>query len=88
MITLFLAMGLLIIVSISLTLYRGVIGPGALNRVVAMNVIGTKTIILLLLIGYIFERPYFLDISLLYAMLNFIGTLAFAKYLEKGELSS
>lgn len=88
MITIFLAMGLLIIVSISMSLYRGIIGPGVFNRVVAMNVIGTKTIVLLLLIGYIFERPFFLDISLLYAMLNFIGTLAFAKYLEKGDLSS
>jgi multicomponent Na+:H+ antiporter subunit F len=56
--------------------------------VAAVNVIGTKTIVLLVLIGYYFERPYFFDIALLYAMLNFIGTLVFAKYLEKGDLCS
>jgi multicomponent Na+:H+ antiporter subunit F len=38
--------------------------------------------------GYFFERPYFLDISLLYAMVNFIGTLVFAKYVERGNLWS
>lgn len=88
MASMFLVSGLLIVLTLLLSLYRVVFGPGVFNRVVAMNMIGTKTIILLLLIGYIFERPFFLDISLLYAMLNFIGTLAFSKYLEKGDLSS
>jgi multicomponent Na+:H+ antiporter subunit F len=53
-----------------------------------VNVIGTKTIALLVLIGYYTERPEFFDIALLYAMLNFIGTLIFARYLERGELWS
>jgi multicomponent Na+:H+ antiporter subunit F len=88
MITVFLVVGLLIIVTILLSLYRAVIGPGVFNRVAAVNVIGTKTIVLLVIMGYYFERPYFFDIALLYAMLNFIGTLVFAKYLERGELWS
>ena len=84
----FLPIALLIALTISLSLYRATLGPGVFNRVAAINVIGTKTIVLLVIIGYIFERPLFFDISLLYAILNFIGTLAFAKYLERGEVWS
>ena len=88
MLTIFMATALLIVVTIILALYRATLGPEVYNRVAAVNVIGTKTIVLLVLIGYIFERPLFFDISLLYALLNFIGTLAFAKYLERGEVWS
>ncbi len=88
MITVFLAIALLILISISLSLYRGAVGPGVFNRVAAVNVIGTKTIALLVLLGYFFERPLFFDIALLYAMLNFIGTLVFAKYVERGDVCS
>ena len=86
MITVFWVTILLIAVTMGLSLYRAVAGPGVFNRVAAVNIIGTKTIALLVVMGYYFERPYFFDIALLYAMVNFIGTLVFAKYLEKGEL--
>ena len=89
MIEVFLAIGLLIALTILLSLYRAALGPGVFNRVVAINVIGTKTIVLLVIIGYYFGQPwFFIDIALLYAVLNFIGTLAFAKYLERGEVWS
>lgn len=88
MLTIFLATALLIVVTIILALYRATVGPEVYNRVAAVNVIGTKTIVLLVIIGYIFKLPLFFDISLLYALLNFIGTLAFAKYLERGEVWS
>jgi len=88
MLTIFLVAGLFVVVTTMLSLYRAVVGPGVFNRVAAVNVIGTKTIGLLVIIGYYFERPYFFDISLLYAMVNFIGTLVFAKYLERGDLCS
>ena len=88
MITIFWATGLLIALTVGLSLYRAVAGPGVFNRVAAVNIIGTKTIVLLVVMGYYFERPYFSDIALLYAMINFIGTLVFAKYLERGELWS
>jgi multicomponent Na+:H+ antiporter subunit F len=88
MISMFLVFGLLNVVTILLCLYRAVVGPGVFNRVAAVNVVGTKTVVLLVIMGYIFERPLFFDIPLLYAMLNFIGTLVFAKYLERGELCS
>ena len=88
MISMFLVFGLLNVVTILLCLYRAVVGPGVFNRVAAVNVIGTKTVVLLVIMGFYFERPHFFDIPLLYAMLNFIGTLVFAKYLERGELCS
>ena len=80
--------GLLISLAILFCLYRAIVGPGVFNSVAALNVIGTKTIILLVVMGYFFERPEFFDIALLYAMLNFIGTLVASKYLEKGQLWS
>ncbi len=83
-----LIVGLLIAFTILLCTYRAAVGPGIFNRVIAVNVIGTKTIVLLVLIGYYFERPMFFDIALLYAMLNFIATLIFAKYVERGDLCS
>jgi multicomponent Na+:H+ antiporter subunit F len=88
MLSVFLAVGMLIALTILVALYRAALGPGVFNRVVAINVIGTKTVVLLVLIGYYFERPLFFDLSLLYALLNFIGTLIFAKYLERGEIWS
>lgn len=88
MITTFWVIILLIAVAIGISLYRAVAGPGVFNRMAAVNIIGTKTIALLVVMGYYFERPYFFDMALLYAMVNFIGTLVFAKYLERGELWS
>lgn len=80
----FILAGVVLICTMFLCLYRVVVGPGSCNRLVAANTIGTKTIILLVLIGYIYERNIFLDIALAYAMINFIATLGMAKYLEKG----
>lgn len=71
-----------------LCLYRAVFGPFITNRIVGVGAIGTKTLIILLLMGFIYDRAdMFVDISIVYALLNFIGTLAAAKYFEmKGEV--
>lgn len=83
---LYLGMGLFTLVL--LCLYRGVFGPGVLNRIAGICAIGTKTLVILLLMGFIYNRvEMFIDISLVYALLNFIGTITAAKYLEiKGEI--
>jgi multicomponent Na+:H+ antiporter subunit F len=71
---------------ILLSLIRVVFGPAIFNRIVAINVVGTKTVVILILIGMIHGRvDMFVDISLAYALLNFIGTLAAAKFLERKE---
>ena len=75
--------GLAILGMVAMCLYRVVRGPGIMNRIVAINVIGTKTIAVLLLIGFIFKRvDMFTDIALVYALINFIGSLALARYFE------
>ena len=84
MIDLFYARVVVLILTIFLCLYRVVIGPGVENRLVAVNTIGTTTIIILVLIGLIYGRPIFLDIAIVYAMINFIATLAVARYLKEG----
>ena len=66
-----------------ITLRRVIIGPTLLDRILAVNVIGTKTIILLALIGYVRERPgFFLDVALSYALINFVGTIAVLRLFE------
>ncbi len=75
-----------IVLAVILVLYRGIKGPRVCDRVLAVNVIGTKTVVLIALIGFIYERPHFLDIALVYALINFIATIAFLKYREMGRL--
>jgi len=72
-----------------LCLYRATYGPDVLNRAAGISAIGTKTLIILLLMGAIYERvEMFVDISMVYALLNFIGTVVLAKYLERtGDVS-
>ncbi|MDL1973711.1 MAG: monovalent cation/H+ antiporter complex subunit F [Deltaproteobacteria bacterium] len=71
-----------------LCLYRVVYGPTIIDRIVGVGAIGTKTLLVLVLMGFIYDRiEMFLDISIVYAILNFIGTLAAAKYFEgRGEI--
>jgi multicomponent Na+:H+ antiporter subunit F len=85
---LFLTFSIAILLTVSLCLYRALKGPGIINRIISVNVIGTKTIALILLIGTIFERvEFFVDIAFVYALINFISTLAFSKYLDLKGIS-
>ena len=78
-----LSIGMGLCVLVFLILYRVVFGPGVFNRIAALSVIGTKTLIILLIIGFLYNRvDMFVDISMVYALLNLIGTLAASKYLE------
>ena len=78
-----LSIGMGLCVLVFLVLYRVVFGPGVFNRIAALSAIGTKTLIILLIIGFLYNRvDMFVDISMVYALLNLIGTLAASKYLE------
>ena len=80
----FLINSLILGLFVLLCLYRVVFGPALFNRLIGANVIGTKTLIILALMGFIYRRiEMFIDISLVYALLNFIVTLAAAKYLQR-----
>ncbi len=76
----------IIVLATFLILYRAIKGPEVYDRVLAINVIGTKTVVILALIGFIYKRPHFLVISLVYALINFIATFAILKYIESGRL--
>ena len=79
----FLAIAVIVAFLCLLSLYRGIRGPTVFDRLLGVNVVGTKTVIFLLLIGIIYGRlELFVDISLVYAILNFVGILAFSKYVE------
>lgn len=83
----FLAVGLVLCVLVLLVLYRVVFGPGVFNRIAAISAVGTKTLVILLIFGYFYGRvEMFVDISMVYALLNFIGCVAAAKYLETERL--
>ena len=80
----FLILGVGMCVLVLLCLYRATYGPTILNRAAGISAIGTKTLIILLLMGVIYDRiDMFIDISMVYALLNFIGTVVLAKYLER-----
>jgi multicomponent Na+:H+ antiporter subunit F len=55
-------------------------GPSVFDRILAVNLFGTLAVVLIALLGFLIDRPEFLDISLVYALINFIGTIAVTKY--------
>jgi multicomponent Na+:H+ antiporter subunit F len=80
----FLWTGLYLCLLMVLSLYRAIFGPTVLDRLVGVNAIGSKTVVLLILIGMIYRRvDMFVDISMAYAMLNFIAVLAASRYFQK-----
>ena len=65
-----------ILVSVAMALSRAILGPTAYDRILALNAIGTKTVLLIAVVGFMNDRPDFLDLAIVYALMNFIGTLA------------
>lgn len=84
----FIAISLVLCFLALICLYRAIFGPTDIDRIIGVGVVGTKTLIILLLIGFLYKRiDMFVDIALVYAILNFIGVLIFAKYfVKKGVL--
>ena len=79
--TFFIAIGVALCILMLLSLHRAIHGPTAIDRIMGVNVIGTKTTILLVIIGTIYHRlDMFVDIALAYALLNFIVTIAASRY--------
>lgn len=68
------------LVTMALALTRAILGPSVYDRVLAVNMIGTKTVLLLSVIAFLFGRPDFLDLALAYALINFIGVLAVLEF--------
>lgn len=76
-----------VLATMLLALIRALKGPTVYDRVLAVNMFGTKTVLLIAVIGFLTGRPDFLDLSLVYVLINFIGTIAILKFVEFGSLS-
>ncbi|MDO9519791.1 MAG: monovalent cation/H+ antiporter complex subunit F [Pseudohongiella sp.] len=80
------AAALAILVAMSMAIVRALLGPTIYDRILAINLFGTKTVMLITLIAALAGRADYLDIALVYAMINFIAMIAVLKFFEYGSL--
>lgn len=79
---------LALLVTIALALARAALGPTVFDRLQAANTIGTCAMLLLALFGFLSGRPEFLDLALVYGLLNVIGVIAVLKFFRQGDLGA
>ncbi len=75
-----------LLVALMLVLVRAVLGPTVFDRLQAANTIGTLAVLLLSVIGFLTGRPEFLDLAIIYGLLNVVGTIAVLKFFRFGDL--
>lgn len=86
MIAAYALIALAVLGAMAVALLRAIRGPALVDRVLALNAFGTMTVLLLVAIGFLRGRSAFTDIALLYALINFVGTLALLKFLQFDDL--
>ena len=74
-----------ILITMTLALIRAMWGPTVFDRVLALNMFGTKTVLLICVVGFLTDRTDFLDLALLYSLMNFIGMVALLRFSEHGS---
>ncbi len=79
----YIVVSLAILVTMILALVRALRGPSVYDRVLAVNMFGTKTALLLSVIAFLFGRPDFLDLALAYALINLVGVLAVLEFIQQ-----
>lgn len=72
--------------AMALALIRAFKGPTVFDRILAVNMFGTKTVLMIAVLGFLMGRPEFLDIALVYALINFVATIAVLKVFKYGNL--
>ena len=82
------AVSVCILITMTLALARALLGPSVYDRIAAINVIGTKTVLLIAVFAFVSGRTDLLDIALVYALINFIGMVAVLRYVRQGEFFS
>lgn len=75
-----------IFIAMLLAIIRGIYGPTLYDRILAVNMFGTKTVLLISLLGFVMGRPQFLDIAIVYALINFISVIGILRYSDTNEL--
>lgn len=76
---------LAIFVAMILAIIRGIAGPTLYDRILAVNMFGTKTVLLISLLGFVMGRPEFLDIAIVYALINFISVVGVLRYSDTNQ---
>lgn len=82
----FAAAALALLVTLALAVARAALGPTVFDRAQAVNTVGTACMLLLAVIGFLTGRPEFLDLAIVYGLLNVIGTIAVLKFIRNGDL--
>ncbi len=82
----FVAAALAILATMACALTRALRGPTVYDRILAANMFGTKTVLIIAVLGFLAGRPEFLDLALVYGLINFIGTIAVLKFFEYSDL--
>jgi multicomponent Na+:H+ antiporter subunit F len=82
----FAAAALALLVTLCLAIARAWLGPTVFDRAQAANTVGTAAMLLLAVMGFLAGRPEFLDLAIVYGLLNVIGTIAVLKYFRNGDL--
>ena len=77
-----------ILVCMALLIARAITGRTVFDRVLAINSFGTKTVLMIAVLGFLTGRPDFLDLALVYALMNFIGTTAVLRFTRYGEMGT
>ncbi len=80
--------GLAILLTMALAMIRALAGPTLWDRILAVNVFNTKTVLIIAVMGFLTERPEFLDIALVYALISFIAIIAVLKFFAYGDFSA
>lgn len=84
----FLAATAAILVTMALALTRALLGPTLYDRIAAINMFGTKTVLLIAVLAFVAGRMDLLDIALVYALINFIGIIAVLRLVSQGDFHS
>ena len=84
----FIAATVAILVTMALALARAILGPTVYDRILAVNMFGTKSILLIAVLGFLTGRPEFMDIALVYSLINFVGTVAVMKFFKFNHLGA
>ena len=82
----FAAASVAILVTMALALGRAFGGPTVYDRILAVNMFGGQTVLMIAVLGFLMGRPEFTDIALAYALINFLGTIAFLKFFAYQEI--
>jgi multicomponent Na+:H+ antiporter subunit F len=82
----FIAASAALLVTLVLALTRAILGPTVFDRLQAANTVGTAAMLMLAVLGFLTGRPEFLDLALVYGLLNVVGTIAVLKFFRYGDL--